>query len=221
MEAEKDIERTLLSGIDFIHISLIFRAVSSVILIVTGETLFSFLAVNDRNYDPVYAYAALIGLVIGIVGLVYMRRGFRDFGRADKNLKIGYAGVSNELAGLILMVIAIIMAFIGHTISLRFSYGSGYIDLLLTHLILFIVGTILAVVGVTLIFVSFFRLGLSRSNDILVVTSIVFVISASLGYAIMGIRFNTELLALSVTGVFAIYYGLYALREKLALHEDI
>lgn len=215
MEAEKEIDKEILSGIDFIHISLIFRAISSVVLIVTGETLFSFLVISDKNYDPVYAYAALIGLVVGVVGLFYMRRGFRNFIKANDELKIGFSGVSNEISGLILMILAIIMAFIGHSYSLRFSYGGGYIDLLLTHIVLFIVGVILAIVGVSLIFVSFFRLGLSKKDDVLILTSIVFVISAAIGYAILGLKYSTELLAMSITGIFALYYGLYSLRDRI------
>lgn len=215
MEGEADIDRKILSGIDLIHVSLIFRGISSVVLIVTGETLFSFLVISDSYYNPVFAYAALIGLIIGIIGLSYMRRGMEEFTSADKELKIGYSGVNNEIAGLALMIAAIIMAFIGHSYPFRIVFTSGSVTFLITHVVLFIVGVVLAIVGVSLIFVSFFRLGLARKDDVLVVTSIVFVISTAIGYAIMGASFNTEILALSVTGVFALYYGLYSFKNRL------
>ena len=108
----------------------------------------------------VYLIVLILGLVLGLVALWFMRSGFKTARKTDPRFGIGVTGTTLEIIGIIFIGVASVLLIItiAGSVSGAAGLGGARAGLFVTLGLIFI-GGILAVVGAILVLVGFFRIG--------------------------------------------------------------
>ena len=145
------------------------------------------------NFAALIPYLAIfiIGLVLAILAVFYMRSGFSILARSNSNYKLGATGALLDLIGIILVVLAVIVIFVSLLSLSSASPSSGLsavgvgIGGSLAALALFGIGGLLAFVGTILLVVGFYRIGSDSNSGIVKAGAILYLLIPFIGVILL------------------------------------
>ena len=146
----------------------------------------------------VYLVVLAIGLALGIVGLLFMRSGFKILQKSNERYSIGTTGTLVEIIGAIIVGVAIVFLIAGVASAgsiTTMGHQAGAALNILGAIILLVVGGITVFVGAILAMIGFFRVGEAYRSDTIKVGAILYLI-------------------ITIVGVILLFIGLWDIESK-------
>jgi hypothetical protein len=123
----------------------------------------------------------IVGAILSIISLLFLRSGFKELVRAGRDLKTGLTGASIYLVAFVLLMIGVAVLFTSlvqvlPSISSNAPPPSPYLAPLVGGVLIVIIGAIAALVGVIMVIIGLYKVGSIYQDGLIKVGAILIII---------------------------------------------
>jgi len=123
----------------------------------------------------------IVGVILSIISLLFLRSGFKELVRAGRDLKTGLTGASIYLVAFVLLMIGVAVLFTSlvqvlPSISSNAPPPSPYLAPLVGGVLIVIIGAIAALVGVIMVIIGLYKVGSIYQDGLIKVGAILIII---------------------------------------------